>query len=180
MRWDRLFGDLDAQWDAEVRRELDEEVSDRTRRERATVGMYERLAANAGGRVGLQVISGESVEGSITDVGRDWVLLASGVQRSILVPLGAIVTATGVPSRAGGSAVGKRFGLGYALRGLSRDRAVVALVDVTGTTVTGTIDAVGSDVLDLSEHPPDLPRRPEHVTAERMVPFAAIAVVRSA
>ena len=45
MRWDDLFADLGAQWDAESRRELDAEVADRTRRERASVGLYERLAA---------------------------------------------------------------------------------------------------------------------------------------
>jgi hypothetical protein len=74
----------------------------------------------------------------------------------------------------------RRFGFGYALRGVSRDRAVVALVDVSGATVTGTIDAVGADALELSEHPSDLPRRPENVTARRVVPFTAVAALRTA
>ena len=48
MRWDELFADLGAQWEAEARRELDGEVADRTRRERALVGLHERLSAARG------------------------------------------------------------------------------------------------------------------------------------
>ncbi len=63
MRWERLFEDLDAQWEAEARRELDEEVSDRTRRERAGVELAERLVATRGHVVAVRLLTGESVEG---------------------------------------------------------------------------------------------------------------------
>ena len=43
---------------------------------------------------------------------------------------------------------------------------------------SGTIDAVGADALDLSEHPADLARREENVVARRVVPFTAIVAVR--
>jgi hypothetical protein len=56
----------------------------------------------------------------------------------------------------------------------------VLLTDVTGSVVTGTIDAVGLDVLELSEHPADLPRRAENVTGRRLVPFAAVVLLRPA
>ena len=46
-----------------------------------------------------------------------------------------------------GTATAKRFGLGYALRGLSRNRSVVSLVDIGGLVTTGTIDAVGADAV---------------------------------
>jgi hypothetical protein len=46
---------------------------------------------------------------------------------------------------------------------------------VTGVVTTGTIDAVGADVVDLSEHPGDEPRRQGSVVARRLVPFSAIA-----
>jgi hypothetical protein len=100
--------------------------------------------------------------------------------RSALVPLGAIVAVTGAGPRASESALARRFGLGYALRGLSRDRAVVALTDLAGAVTTGTIDAVGADCFDLSEHAPDEPRRPENVTNRRLVPFAAVVSLRPA
>ena len=55
MRWDRLFDDLQAQMDAEGQRELDLEVSDRTRRERAQVGLHERFIAHRGAVVDLSL-----------------------------------------------------------------------------------------------------------------------------
>lgn len=178
MRWESLFGDLEAQWEAEVRRDLDSEVADRTRRERATIGLYERLAAAIGSPVRLGLVSGGAVSGEVFDVGDGWVLVGGDGQRPALVPFGALVMVGGLGERAAGSATGKRFGFGYALRGLSRDRAVVALTDVAGGVTTGTIDAVGSDALDLSEHAADAARRPENVTGRRVVPFAAIASLR--
>ena len=72
----------------------------------------------------------------------------------------------------------RRFGLGFALRGLSRDRSVVSLADICGSVTTGTIDAVGADVLELSEHPVDVARRAENVVARRVRPFTAVVVVR--
>ncbi len=48
MRWEGLFDDLDAQWEAEERRGRDAEVADRTRRERAGVTLHARLAAHRG------------------------------------------------------------------------------------------------------------------------------------
>lgn len=77
-----------------------------------------------------------------------------------------------------GLATAKRFGLGYALRGLSRDRSVVSVADIGGAVTTGTVDAVGADALDLSEHPADVARRADSVVARRVIPFSAIVVVR--
>ena len=182
MRWDDLFADLGAQWDAEARRELDAEVADRTRRERALVG----LLRAAGGRRRRAwsdgaLRTGTAVSGRVADVGDGWLLLGGGGGGS---GAGAVRGGHGREpgSRRGpaGTALGRRFGLGYALRGLSRDRAVVLLTDLDGAVVTGTIDAVGRDVLELSEHAADLPRRAENVTGRRLVPFSAVVLLRPA
>ena len=181
MRWDRLFDDLQAQLDADGQRELDLEVSDRTRRERAQVGLHERLSAHAGLGVELRLAAGVQVSGTVADAGSDWLLVHDRGDRASLVPFGAIVAIKGLGGRAAvgpGVATAKRFGLGYALRGLSRDRSVVSLTDLSGSVTTGTIDAVGADALDLSEHPADVARRAENVVARRVVPFTAIVVVR--
>ena len=181
MRWDRLFDDLQAQIDSEGQRELDLEVSDRTRRERAQVGLHERLIAHRGQRVELRLAAGVLVAGNVADAGSDWLLVHDAGERGSLVPFAAIVAITGLGARAAagpGAATAKRFALGYALRGLSRDRTVVSLADIGGSVTTGTIDVVGADALDLSEHPGDLARRPENIVARRVIPFTAIVVVR--
>jgi hypothetical protein len=181
MRWDRLFDDLQAQLDATGQRELDLEVSDRTRRERALVGLHERFIAHAGLAVELRLTAGVRVSGTVADAGTDWLLVHERGDRGSLVPFGAIVAVNGLGLRAaaGPAAVAaKRFGLGYALRGLSRDRSVVSLADIGGSVTTGTVDAVGADALELSEHPADLPRRTENIVARRVIPFTAIVVVR--
>ena len=181
MRWDRLFDDLQAQMDADGQRELDLEVSDRTRRERAQVGLHERFIAHRGLSVELRLTAGVLVSGRVADAGSDWLLVHDHRDRSSLVPFAAIVTINGLGLRAAagsGVASAKRFGLGYALRGLSRDRSVVSLTDIGGAVTTGTVDAVGADALDLSEHPGDVARRAENIVAHRVIPFAAIAVVR--
>jgi hypothetical protein len=187
MRWDRLFDDLQAQMDAEGQRDLELEVSDRTRRERAQVGLHERLMAHRGLDVELRLAAGVRVSGRVGDAGSDWLLVddQSGQgghgDRGSLVPFGAIVTINGLGVRAAagsGVATAKRFGLGYALRGLSRNRSVVSLTDIGGSVTTGTIDAVGADALDLSEHSADVARRAENIVARRVVPFTAIVVVR--
>jgi hypothetical protein len=180
MRWDELFADLESQWEAEARRELDAEVADRTRRERATLGLYDRLAAAGDADLAVTLRDGTRLAGRVVDVGDGWVLVGRPGGRAALVPFPAVAAVLGLPGRAGGSAVGRSFGLGYALRGLSRDRSVVALTDVTGSVATGTIDAVGADALELSEHAADVPRRPENITGRRLVPFSAVVVVRPA
>jgi hypothetical protein len=178
VRWDDLFADLGAQWDAEARRELDGEVADRTRRERALVGLPERLAAARGEPVTLTVRVAGALSGRVREVGDGWLLLATETRGEALVPFGALTGVTGLPLRVDGTSRGRRFGLGYALRGLSRDRSTVLVTDLDGVVLSGTIDAVGRDVLELSEHPPDLPRRTENVTGRRLVPFSAVVLVR--
>mgnify|MGYP000140769926 CR=1 FL=1 len=181
MRWDRLFDDLQAQLDAEGQRERDLEVSDRTRRERAGVGLHERLIAHRGLGVEVRLEAGHQVSGTVVDAGLDWLLVQDHGGRGSLVPFRAIVAIKGLGVRAAagqGVATAKRFGLGYALRGLSRNRSSVSLVDIGGSVTTGTIDAVGADALDLSEHPAGMARREENIVARRVIPFAAIVVVR--
>jgi hypothetical protein len=181
MRWDRLFDDLQAQLDADGQRELALEVSDRTRRERAQVGLHERFIAHQGRGVELRLTTGLLVSGKVADAGADWLLLNDHGERGSLVPFSAILAVNGLGVRAAGgpgTVTAKRFGLGYALRGLSRDRSVVSLADTGGSVMTGTIDAVGSDALDLSEHPVEVARRSENIVARRVIPFAAIVMVR--
>lgn len=179
MRWERLFEDLTAQLDAATDRDLDAEVADRTRRERALLSLQQRLAAQ--GRadpVGVTIVGLGLVRAEVADVGANWLLLAGPGERRTLVPLGSIRAISGLRGRVGPvSAVVRGFTLAAALRAVSRDRSAVTVVDVDGQRHAGTIDAVGQDAFDLAEHPVDVPRRPQHVSALRTVPFAALAAL---
>lgn len=179
MRWELLFADLEAQWAARQRRELDAEVADRTRRERALVGLADRIATSGARPVVASLVDGSVLVGPVLDAGRDWLLLDAASGRCLL-PYAALTAIKGPGSRARPARLGRSFPFGFALRALSRDRAVVVLRDRSGADATGTIDGVGRDYLELAEHPADAPRRPEHVTGRRLVPFDAIVLVRQA
>lgn len=178
MRWDQLFDDLEAQFDAEARHDLSLEVADRTRRERALRSLQGRLLAARGHVAHLRHRCG-AVQGGIADVGPDWVLLDQPGDQTVLLPFSAVIAIRGLGSASGEpGAVARTFDLGLVLRGLSRDRARVELTDVTGAVTSGTVDAVGSDHLDLAVHPVDQPRRRENVTGHDVVPFTAICAIR--
>ena len=179
MRWEKLFDDLEAQLAAESRLELDAEVADRTRAERAKVTLVERLVGSLGSSVEVQLLGGQRAGGSVADVGRDWLVL-EGASGPTLVPTGALVAVHGVARRPRSDASARRLGLGYALRGVSRDRRPVHVLDTGGGRTSGTIDGVGADWLDLSEHAVDEPRRTANVRASRTIPFASVAAVVSA
>jgi hypothetical protein len=178
MRWDALFEDLEQQWDAQARRDLDGEVADRTRRERAAIGLQDRLAGTRGEGIEVTVSTGARLRGPVVDVGRGWLLVGDRGRTPCLIPFPAIAAVSGVGRRATVDAAGRHFGLAYALRGLSRDRAVVSITDVAAAVTVGTVDAVGSDVLELAEHPADAARRPENITGRRLLPFTALVMVR--
>ncbi|MBK8469068.1 MAG: hypothetical protein WAR57_09080 [Candidatus Phosphoribacter sp.] len=179
VRWELLFDDLQARLTAEESLELAAEVADRTRRERAQLGLQERLAAaRHTGQVTVRVAGLGVISGAVIDVGADWVLLAPRGEGRVLAPFAALRAIAGLDGRlAPSGAVVKGFTFGAALRAVSRDRAPVTLVDIDGQRVTGTIDAVGQDALDLAEHPLELPRRPQHVRAVSTIPFAAVGGV---
>ncbi|WP_353511171.1 hypothetical protein [Intrasporangium sp.] len=183
MRWERLFEELDARFDAEASLQRDAEIADRTRRERALIPLYSRLLANVGrATISVRLPGAQGprvIVGAPRDVGPDWLLLVDTAQQTHLVPLAAVRGITGLrPGAQEGSLVGRRFTLGAALRGISRDRAVVDLADLDGQVLTGTIDAVGADHLDLAEHAPDEPRRARHVVRTHVIPIAALGSVR--
>jgi hypothetical protein len=180
-RWRQLFDDLEAGVREHELGERAAEVADRTRRERAQVTLAERLAAQKG-LVELLLVTGPAISGTVGDVGTDWLTLTDPQRRRWLVPLARVVQVSGLGAAADAdphTRTTRRFPLGWALRALARDRLPVVVHDRRGRRVTGTIDEVGADSLSLSEHPVDLPRRPEHVVARRTLPFSAVVAIES-
>ncbi len=181
MRWEGLFADLEGQFAAEERRELDSEVAERTRRERALVGLAARLAASMGRRLVVVLAGGRQVSGTLVDHGEGWLLLSGpGVGgREVLVVVEGLVSLTGLAPGAEPARTARRFGLGYALRVLARDRATVALHLVGGGELVGTIDLVGSDHVGLAEHAEGEPRRRGNVRRLVTIRTAALLTVES-
>ena len=185
MRWERLLDELAAGLDADEARVLDAEVAERTRRERARVGLCDRLAA-VEGPLTVRMLGGSSVTGTLERYAAEWALLAvAGSAQGVeaVLRLAAVGSFAGLPPQAGDpllrSRLLDRLALGVALRAMARDRAAVAVHLVDGDSLVGTIDAVGADHLDLALHPPSELRREQAIAERRAVPFAALACVVS-
>lgn len=183
VRWQALFDDLEAQLAAEEAAELRAEVADRTRREGARLRIRDRLEPSLASPVAVAVHGGGIVHGQLLDAGGDWLLLAETGGREVLLPLDAVLGIAGLSARsaAPGSEgeVGKRLDLRWALRGLARSRSGVQVVLRDGSTLSGTVDRVGADHLDLAEHAPGEARRAGAVRQVRLVPLGALALVAS-
>lgn len=181
VRWDALFADLEAQLDAVQAEDLEGEVADRTRRELARMRLVDRLRAARGREVVVRLQGAGVLVGEVADVGADWVLLDER-GGAALVALGAVVALSGVGARSelpgSEGEVERRFDLRFALRRLVRDRAVVELTLVDGTRVTGTLDRVGADHLDLAQHDAGELRRASAVRQVLLLPVSALALVR--
>jgi hypothetical protein len=191
VRWDALFADLEAQLDAAVA--AGDDVAGLVRAEVARTDLADRLRAHAGAAVVLRLTDGQWLRGAVLEAAPQWLLLAEGATgepgghplggstgRQVLVPLTALERVGGL-SRAVApppGAVERRLGLGAALRALSRDRVPVGLL-LAGGALSGTIDRVGADHLDLAVHPAGEARRAAAVTEVAVVPFAALLGVRS-
>lgn len=184
MRWDELFRDLEAQLEAAGAAEHEAEVADRTRREGATLALVDRARGAVGGRVSARVHGAGAVEGVLREVGAEWLLLEETGGSQTLLALPAVVSLAGLTAWSAapgaGGRVFARLGLGSALRGISRDRAGVTVWLVDGSTVSGTVDRVGADFVEVSTHEPGEPRRHGEVTSVRTVPLRALALVRAA
>ena len=185
MRWERLVDELAAGLDAEEARVLDAEVAERTRRERARVGLVDRLAA-ADGPITARLLGGTSVTGTLERYAAEWALARSdagrrGSRGGAAPGRGRVTRGRCRPSRDPDlrSRLLDRLALGVALRAVARDRAAVTVHLVDGDSLVGTIDAVGADHLDLALHPPSELRRERAVVEHRAVPFAALACVLS-
>lgn len=181
-RWEALFADLEAEMAAADAADLRAEVADRTRREYASLRLVDRLRPALGHQVRLALPAATVVTGRLTDMGGDWVLVdeAGG---SALIALAHVrsVAGLGAPSAAPGSEgkVVAALDLRYALRRLARDRIEVVLSTVDGAVMSGTVDRVGADFVEVAEHEPGERRRKGSVRQVLTVPLAAISLVRA-
>lgn len=183
MRWTELFDDLEAQLAAQEAAELQGEVAEHTRAATGQVLLRDRLLADVGRTIHLTLRGQTQVEGTLTELSRDWLVVHERLtarDREVLVVMTSLVTVRGLSGRSdpGRPSRGVRsLGLRHALRALSRDRALVRVRDTESGVSVGTIDRVGADHLDLSAHPDDLPRRARDVHSVLTIPYASLACI---
>jgi hypothetical protein len=182
MRWQQLFADLQAQFEAEETAAEHAESASRARAEIGTLGIADRLRGAIGSPLVLGCGGAGALAGTLVDVGADWLLVEDDGARQALVAMAALRSVSGLGRRTGAPEAGTvrgRLDLRRALRGLARDRSAVQIVLDDGGVVSGTLDRVGADYVELAEHPVDLPRRSEAVQGVRALVIAGIAVVRT-
>ncbi|GAB2740465.1 hypothetical protein [Sinomonas soli] len=181
MRWENLFSDLEGQLASAGELELESQVADLARAEAAGVGLAERLRGQGAAPVALLLRGGLRFRGHLAQVAATWLVLDSG-PHSVLVPHEGIVTVEGLGRGAVGerSAVRRALSLGSGLRAIARDRSPVACFVDAGTgeslTVTGTLDTVGADYVEVA--PLRAPDRGES-RGLRAVPFGRLIAIRS-
>ncbi|MGH8968645.1 MAG: hypothetical protein ACRDV1_01710 [Actinomycetes bacterium] len=183
VRWDDLFRDLEAQLESADAAELAADVAEGTRRETARLRLLDRLLPTVGHPVRVRVAGLAPIGGRLAEVGAEWLLLEDAPGRQTLVPLASVLAVGGLGARSAPPGqegqVFARLGLTSALRGIARDRLPVSVWLTDGTSLPGSVDRVGADFLELAEHGAGEPRRGGEVRGFRVVPFHALAAVRS-
>jgi hypothetical protein len=182
MRWDAMFADLEAQAEALEVAERAGEIDERVRAELGALTLFDRLRPAIASPVRLRTAGAGMVDGTISRVGPDWVLLDQDGGREALVRLGAI-TAVGGLGRTTATpesvdAVTARLGLWFVLRRIARDRSAVTVQLADGSRVHATVDRVGADFVEVAVHAPGELRRARAVREELLIPMTALVTVR--
>lgn len=179
MRWSALFEDLEAQ-----ARVLDDasragEVAQLARAEAAELRFADRVRA-ATGPIRVHRRDGSFLRGAVDSSGPDWLLMRDEQGNEVLVLADGLSGASGLGSsaRPATGVVARRLSALSVLRGLAQDRATVVVTLVDGSAVTGTIDRVGADFLELAVHAADVIRRRQDVTDSTVILLAAVSSVR--
>ena len=183
-----MFEDLESQFDALRDGDLYGEVADRIRAEVGRITVLDRLRGALGTAVCVEFGAGGPVEGVLERVGKDCLLLEGAGSEEWLIPVFALTAIHGLGPWAAPAdgVVAARLGMAHLLRGIARDRSPVTVFCVNSALgesmeprpLTGTIDRVGADFVELAEHPLDVPRRRGEVYNVRLIPTAALAAVR--
>lgn len=197
MRWDRLFDDLESQLERELSAEEVDLDAEEERLRLGRLSLRDRMVALQERRVDTEWIELTLIDASRlsvhpTTIGRDWMSVdvhgeSARVAQSI-IPFASIAGISLEPSQVRASLSGSvgddahpslsaRLGLPFVLRDLCRRRRGVDLVTTTGL-IHATIDRVGRDHLDIAVHERGMARRASAVTEIRIVPLAALLLVR--
>lgn len=184
--------------DAEAHRfEAQERIAavERERRRVAGLTLRDRLRALANGlepgeRITIALASGELIAVIPGEFGADWfaadLVGEAGRGDACIVPLRGIAALLLTRSQAARSAepdvpamsrLAERFGIATMFRDLARRRELCE-VELAVGSLTGTIDRVGRDHLEVAEHGADGERRASDVARFRILPIDEVRLVR--
>lgn len=176
----RVFDELEVEFEAGLRREAEQEAVAAVRAELGATVLWEQLARRVGNE-GVVVAGARSVRGSVIASYPEFLVLRAADGSEHLIRYGPAISVALPPEppdlRPTPPLAARRYQFALALRELARRREPVRLELVDGTRIDGTIEAVGSDYLEVAEHDPGEARRRAAVRARRFVGFAAVVVV---
>ena len=176
----RVFDELEAEFEAGLRREAEQETMAAVRAEVGATVLWEQLARRIGTEAavfaGVRVFRGNTVASY-----PEFLVLRAADGTEHLIPFGPAVSFAmpAEPStlRPAPAAAARRYQFALAFRELARRREPVRVELVDGTSCDGTIESVGSDYLEVAEHDLGEARRRAAVRARRFVGFAAVVAV---
>ena len=175
-RFDDLLVGILAEAEAADAASMDADIAEVERATRAELRLLDRLRGQR--QASIEIVGGGQVTGLIAAVGRDVVVMAANDGDWVIPAWGvAAVIELGFGAREAASP-SERLGFASVARAWARQRSVVRVLRTGAGPLDGTIDAVGADHLDLAEHDPGEPRRPEAVRRRLTVPLGAIAALR--
>lgn len=180
MRWDELFGDLDAQLHAAEQMNLEQEVTELARIEASQLTLADALRASLQTPITVILANENALKGTLLRVGTGWLLLSHGLEQTI-VPFLAISRLSGVGTSRELPGTGISYTVNSALRLLSRYRAPVLVTLKTGnqSIFRGVIDQVGADFLVLAQLADGVGRRGDNRQANVYIPLAELQSVTS-
>lgn len=200
MRWERLFQDLEDQLDRETDSELEDIARDEERLRIAGLTLADRLrsVSSSAGRRPKDVRPLSLRTGSIdlactvTRVGRNWMLAEivspSALRGSALIPLSTIESLRGLDAEVVTTSLGSAdnaeessrltndIGIAFVLRDLARRRRLVTIVR-GGVDVSGTIERVGRDHIDIAVHMRGASHNRGHSAEVMIIPMAKVELV---
>ena len=174
----RVFDELEAEFEAGLRREAEQEAVAAVRTELGATLLWELLARRLGGEATI-IAGARTFRGTAVASYPEFLVLRAADGTEHLIRYGAAVSVA-LPAeppapRPTPASATRRYQL--ALRELARRREPVRVELVDATRCDGTIEAVGSDYLEIAEHELGEARRRLAVRARRFVGFEAVVAV---
>lgn len=181
MRWELLFGDLEAQWHEANQLDLERHVNELARVEASQLTLAEALRGSVGQPISLAMCNGTAFHGEVQRVEPQWMLLSEDT-RSVVIPLAKVLRVQGLGTQRARAASKIQYSLAAALRVLARNRSAVVLELDTAhpASIRGVLDQVGADYVQLMQLADGVSRDRGNRQGNVVVPLGSIAAIVSA